>query len=52
VRGDGKGKLSLALYVVAIPASFVRPWLAVAIYVFVAMLWLVPDRRIEAVLDH
>ncbi len=47
---DFKGKLSLVLYAVAVPASFVRPWLACALYVVVAVIWLVPDRRIEKTL--
>ncbi len=44
---DLKGKLSPALYAAAIGLAFVYPWLSVAIYVVVAMMWLVPDRRIE-----
>jgi len=44
---DFKGKISLVVYVVAIPLSFVRPWIACAFYVLVAVMWLVPDRRIE-----
>ena len=47
---DFKGKVSIALYASAIILSFVNPWLALAIYVFVAMIWLVPDRRIEKML--
>ena len=47
VKRDVKGKLSLALYVTAIPLAFVNPWIAVAIYVTVALIWLVPDPRIE-----
>jgi uncharacterized membrane protein len=50
VGSDWKGKLSLVLYFVAIPLSFASPWIAIAIYVFVALLWLTPDRRIERVL--
>jgi len=45
--GDTKGKLSLALYVAAIPLAFVNQWISDAIYVAVALLWLVPDPRIE-----
>ena len=48
VGTDVKGKLSAALYVVAIPLAFVAQWLAVALYVFVAFMWLVPDRRFES----
>jgi len=48
IGNDLKGYLSLALYVVAIPLAFVRNYVAGAIYVFVALMWLVPDRRIES----
>ena len=44
---DIKGKISPLLYAVAIPLAFVLPWLSIAIYVLVALLWLIPDRRIE-----
>jgi len=44
---DFKGKISILIYLVAIPLAFVRSWLACALYVFVAIMWLVPDRRIE-----
>ena len=47
---DVKGRVSLLLYAVALPLAFVRPRVACAIYVLVAMIWLVPDRRIETVL--
>ncbi|MCI0395181.1 MAG: TMEM175 family protein [Chloroflexi bacterium] len=47
---DFKGKASLVVYAVAIPLSFVNSWLAFALYVLVAILWLIPDRRIENVL--
>jgi uncharacterized membrane protein len=47
---DWKGKLSPALYLLAIPLSFLSPWSAIGLYVFVALLWLVPDRRIERAL--
>jgi uncharacterized membrane protein len=47
---DFKGKVSVVLYVVAIPLSFLRPLLACAVYVLVAVMWLIPDRRIESVL--
>jgi uncharacterized membrane protein len=46
---DWKGKLSLALYASAVPLAFVNQWLSDAIYVSVALLWLIPDRRIERV---
>lgn len=47
---DWKGKLSPALYFMAILLSFASPWAANAVYVGVALLWLIPDRRIERVL--
>jgi uncharacterized membrane protein len=47
---DIKGKLSLAIYAAAIPLSFLEPWLAGGLYVVVAIIWLVPDRRIEKAL--
>jgi len=50
IGSDLKGKISLVLYLVAIATSFLMPWLAWALYAFVAALWLVPDRRIERAL--
>jgi uncharacterized membrane protein len=47
---DFKGKVSLLFYGVAIPVSFVNPWLACTLYVLVAVMWLIPDRRIEKAL--
>ncbi len=47
VGADLKGKLSPVLYVTAIGLGFVATWLALAIYVLVALIWLIPDRRIE-----
>ena len=44
---DRKGKISIALYAVAIPLAFVQPWIAGACYVIVAIMWLIPDPRIE-----
>ena len=44
---DIKGKVSLVFYAMSIPVSFVNTWLACALYVVVAIMWLVPDRRIE-----
>jgi uncharacterized membrane protein len=51
IGGDWKGKLSPTLYLAAIPLAFVSPWISITLYVFVALLWLVPDRRIERVLE-
>lgn len=47
IGSDWKGKLSPLLYVAGIYSSLYSPWAAQAIYVFVAVLWLIPDRRIE-----
>ncbi len=47
VGRDRKGKASLLLYAAAIGLSFWNHWVSVGIYIFVALLWLVPDRRIE-----
>ncbi|HEY7354336.1 MAG TPA: TMEM175 family protein [Terriglobales bacterium] len=44
---DTKGKISIVIYAVAIPLAFTQPWIANACYVVVAIMWLVPDRRIE-----
>ena len=52
VGDDWKGKVSPALYAVAIPIALWLPSLALALYVVVALIWLVPDRRIERVLDQ
>jgi len=49
IGSDWKGKISPPLYLVAIPLAYVSSWIASAIYVVVAMLWFVPDRRIERV---
>ena len=50
VGNDWKGKLSPLLYAIAIAASFLSPWISSGIYVAVALIWLVPDRRIANVL--
>ena len=47
---DIKGKISPIFYIAGIALAFVNPWLAIAIYVLVAVIWLVPDRRIEKVI--
>jgi uncharacterized membrane protein len=47
IGDDRKGKLSVVIYAAAIPLAFVRPWIAGACYVIVAVMWLIPDRRIE-----
>jgi uncharacterized membrane protein len=50
VGGDWKGKASPLAYIVAIPMAFVSPWISLALYIAVALAWLVPDRRIEGAL--
>jgi uncharacterized membrane protein len=49
---DWKGKMSPVLYGLGIASSFFKPWLGVAIYTFVALMWLVPDRRVERVVTE
>jgi uncharacterized membrane protein len=44
---DLKGKASLALYFAAIPLAFVAAWIACALYILIALIWFIPDRRIE-----
>lgn len=48
---DYKGKLSVLIYTASIPIAFAVSWLACALYVLVAVMWLVPDRRIEKILN-
>ena len=50
VGTDRKGKLSIAIYAVAIPLAFAAPWAAGALYGVVEVMWLIPDRRIEKIL--
>jgi uncharacterized membrane protein len=47
IGGDVKGKISLALYAMAVPVAFVSPWITVAVCAAVALIWLIPDPRIE-----
>lgn len=47
VGSDKKGKISPLLYAIAIPCAFISPWISGGIYILVALMWLVPDRRIE-----
>ena len=51
IGSDVKGKISLIGYAAAIPLAYANRWLSFALYVFVALVWLVPDRRIESRLD-
>ena len=50
IGADRKGKVSLALYVVSLICAFVVPWLSVGLFVTVALIWFIPDRRVERVL--
>src|ERR1700679_245639 len=52
IGSDSKGQLSIAVYAVAIPLAFVRPWIACACYVLVAVMWLLPDPRIEKAMER
>jgi TMEM175 potassium channel family protein len=54
VGSDRKGKLSLVAYLASIPLAWVATWMSIALFVVVALVWLVPDSRIESVLreDH
>jgi len=52
VGSDFKGNVSPVLYLTAIGLAFIAPWAAQAIYVGVALMWLIPDRRIEGVVRH
>jgi uncharacterized membrane protein len=49
VGSDLKSTGSLVVYALAIALAFVRPWIAIALYVAIAMMWFIPDRRIESV---
>ncbi|HUQ33239.1 MAG TPA: TMEM175 family protein [Pyrinomonadaceae bacterium] len=52
VGKDLKGKLSMLCYLLAIPLAFVHQWISDGLYVLVAMMWLIPDRRIESKLEE
>jgi TMEM175 potassium channel family protein len=49
---DRKGRVSLAIYVVALALSFVVPWASIALFVTVAIIWFLPDRRVERVVGN
>ena len=51
IGSDWKGKLSPILYATAIPMAFMSRWVSLGLYVFVALIWLVPDKRIEKALS-
>jgi uncharacterized membrane protein len=50
IGSDVKGRISVVLYAVGIGLTFLNPWLGIALYLGVALMWLVPDRRIEKTL--
>ncbi|MBE0644101.1 MAG: DUF1211 domain-containing protein [Bacteroidetes bacterium] len=50
IGSDVKGKASPILYAAAIASAFISPWISIALYVLVALMWLIPDRRIERML--
>jgi uncharacterized membrane protein len=52
VGSDRKGKLSMLLYAIAVQMAFALPWVSITIYIIVALIWLVPDKRIEHTLTH
>lgn len=52
VGPDRKGKVSPILYLLGIGGAFVHRWIAFALYVFVALMWLVPDRRIARIVEQ
>jgi uncharacterized membrane protein len=52
IGADWKGKLSPICYFLAIPSAFLSPWISHGLFVFVALIWLVPDRRIERALSQ
>lgn len=51
IGGDFKGIISLVIYAVGIGVAFFQPWVSLAVYVLVAFIWLLPDRRIEKTLN-
>ena len=52
IGSDLKGKLSPVFYAIGIATAFIRPWISCAIYAGVALMWLIPDRRIERVVEE
>jgi uncharacterized membrane protein len=52
VEKDIKGKISQLLYAIAIPLAFWNQWISDAIYVLVAIIWLIPDQRIERIIEE
>ncbi len=52
VGADVKGRISLVAYLIAIGLAFVSTWISGALYIFVAVMWLIPDKRIEKLLQQ
>jgi uncharacterized membrane protein len=52
IESDKKGKISTLAYVIAIPLAYVHPLISCGLFVFVAVMWLIPDKRIEKVLKN
>jgi uncharacterized membrane protein len=52
LSNDFKGRISVVFYVVAVPLAFLNRWIACAIYILVAAIWLIPDPRIEKTITH
>jgi uncharacterized membrane protein len=52
IGGDHKGKLSGLAYLVAVGVAFIASWISIAIYVAMAIVWLIPDSRISRMVDH
>jgi uncharacterized membrane protein len=52
IGSDRKGRWSLVLYMVGVALSYLQPWLGFAVYLGVALIWFIPDRRIEDRLTH
>jgi uncharacterized membrane protein len=52
IGNDWKGKISLVPYILSIPLAFVSPWISCCLFIAVAILWLVPDKRIENTLKE
>jgi uncharacterized membrane protein len=49
---DIKGKISPALYIIGLASSWMSPWIPGLIYALVALIWLIPDKRIEYIIDN
>jgi uncharacterized membrane protein len=52
VGGDWKARLSMVLYLSGVPLSFASPWIAIGFYVAVALMWIVPDPRLERAVEE